>query len=433
MSGCPTLRPVLYAFEQEQGRQFAVDPEERGRQTPAEPLDNTMLLESTPRKIVAGNVPQNALGYRDPCMQTILGDHPSTNVRTHEFATRPALLRKALEFHQAWIETTLGVAFADVVIFQIDHNLAQIGVEKILACSDRPDASRAVRRLRPLVASADIPQGFPPLVELSKLPHKVDLAALFEGWQARARLSLEWHDGPVAIGLHGITSPVIALNVYYHSGPGSHHEGVANLLVTRRECAAEVVRLVEDIDRRDSQPRLHVLGGRPRRIVSCAWNELVLDQRVLSLLRDDFESFFERETWFRENRLPFRRGYLLLGPPGNGKSTAIRAMMTSRGLTAHTLRLFDSNTDDSSLDALFNQALQERPAMIVLEDLDRAFPKTGETKSRVSLQQLLNCLDGVGTGEGIIVVATANEQTILDSAILRRPGRFDRVIHFCRS
>ena len=68
--------------------------------------------------------------------------------------------------------------------------------------------------------------------------------------------------------------------------------------------------------------------------------------------------------------------------------------------------------------------------MIILEDLDRAFPKTGETKSRVSLQQLLNCLDGVGTGEGLIVVATANEPTILDAAILRRPGRFDRVIHF---
>jgi SpoVK/Ycf46/Vps4 family AAA+-type ATPase len=225
-------------------------------------------------------------------------------------------------------------------------------------------------------------------------------------------------------------APVIALNVYYHDCPDSRRESVANLLVTRRECAKDVVRLVEDIDRRDRLPRLHVLGGRARRIVSCAWDELVLDQRVLSLLRDDFESFFERENWFRENRLPFRPGYLLHGPPGNGKSTAIRAMMTSRGLTAHTLRLFDSNTDDSSLDALFNQALRERPSMIVLEDLDRAFPKTGETKSRVSLQQLLNCLDGVGAGEGIIVVATANEPTILDAAILRRPGRFDRVIHF---
>jgi hypothetical protein len=203
-------------------------------------------------------------------MQTNLGDGSSINARTHEFATRPALLRKALEFHQDWIETTLGVALADVVIFQVDLNLAQIGVEKILACSNRPDASRAVRRLRPLVASADTPNGFPPFVQLSKLPHQVVLAALFEGWQTGGRLNPEWQDCPVAMRLRRIAAPVIALNIYCHDGPGSDRESVANLLVTRRECAEEVVRLVEEIDRRDSQPRLHVLGGRARRIVSCA-------------------------------------------------------------------------------------------------------------------------------------------------------------------
>jgi ATP-dependent 26S proteasome regulatory subunit len=68
--------------------------------------------------------------------------------------------------------------------------------------------------------------------------------------------------------------------------------------------------------------------------------------------------------------------------------------------------------------------------MILLEDIYRAFPRTGESRSKVSLQQLLNCLDGVATGEGIVTVATANEPTILDPAILRRPGRFDRVVHF---
>jgi hypothetical protein len=81
------------------------------------------------------------------------------NTSVHEFAARPTLLRKALEFHQEWIEATLGVALADVVIFQVDLNLAQIGVEKILACSSSPDAaSRAIRRFRPLVVSANIPQ-----------------------------------------------------------------------------------------------------------------------------------------------------------------------------------------------------------------------------------------------------------------------------------
>lgn len=92
---------------------------------------------------------------------------------------------------------TLGVAIANVVVFQIDLNLAQIGVEKILACSNRPDASRAVRRLRPLVVSAHTPERFPPLVELSNLPHKDGLAALLEGWQTRARLSLESSHSPL--------------------------------------------------------------------------------------------------------------------------------------------------------------------------------------------------------------------------------------------
>jgi hypothetical protein len=223
-------------------------------------------------------------------MQTILGDRTSKNANMHEFATRPTVMRKALEFHQEWIETTLGVALADVVIFQVDLNLAQIGVEKILACSKWPEASRAARRLRPLVASADIPQGFPPLVELSSLPHKVDLRAVLRGSQTGGRLDLEWQDCPVAMRLHRITAPVIALNIYYHAGPSSNHESAANFVVTRRECAEEVVRLIEDIDRRDSQPRLHVLGGRARRIVSCAWNDLVLDHRVLSLHHDSLSA-----------------------------------------------------------------------------------------------------------------------------------------------
>jgi SpoVK/Ycf46/Vps4 family AAA+-type ATPase len=44
------------------------------------------------------------------------------------------------------------------------------------------------------------------------------------------------------------------------------------------------------------------------------------------------------------------------------------------------------------------------------------------------LQQLLNCLDGLESQDGVVVVATANDPTVLDAAILRRPGRFDRVV-----
>jgi len=357
-------------------------------------------------------------------------DH-TTSLRMNEFSTKPTLLRRALEPHQAWIETTLGAPFSEVLILEVNLDLTQIGAELILACSNRPEESfEAASRLNPLLRSATTPEGFPPLVELSKTSFKLDLLSFLEDSNPQGQFEIEWQDCPIAMRLDRISAPIIALNAAYHSGPSSDQECVAHLLVTKRECAAELVALLEHLDRRDTQPRLHTLGGTTREIETCEWDQLVLDQRAVSLLKDDFESFFERESWFREKRLPFRRGYLLPGPPGNGKTTAIRAMMSSRGLSAYTMRLFDRQRGDGDLDALFEKALRHRPALVLLEDLDRAFPKTGETRSNISIQQLLNCLDGVATGEGLIVVATANEPTILDPAILRRPGRFDRVVHF---
>jgi ATP-dependent 26S proteasome regulatory subunit len=105
-------------------------------------------------------------------------------------------------------------------------------------------------------------------------------------------------------------------------------------------------------------------------------------------------------------------------------------MMSAYGLTAYTIRLFDRQTDDWALNELFTQALKNSPAIVLLEDIDRAFPRTGESECGISLQHLLNTLDGIATGEGIIVVATANEPVLLDPAILKRPGRFDRTVFF---
>lgn len=54
----------------------------------------------------------------------------------------------------------------------------------------------------------------------------------------------------------------------------------------------------------------------------------------------------------------------------------------------------------------------------------------GNSQSKVHLQTLLNTLDGVATEPGVIAVATANDPSLLDAAILRRPGRLDRIVHF---
>lgn len=354
------------------------------------------------------------------------------DLQQHDFATRPELVRRAILAHENWIEKSLDVPFTETVIFESSLNLSQIGIEKILGCSGVPvHNSRATRRLRPLVKSAAIPQGLPPIVSISKaLPATRDLRAALSEMERGTSSELEWEDCPIALRLHTLTAPVVVLNVHYHSGPSSDVASLSHILIARRDCTQQVIRLLGDLDARDSRARLHTLNGGTRTISYCQWDDLVLDPCVASLLRDDFEAFWEREAWFREKKIPFRRGYLLHGPPGNGKSTAVRAMMSSRGLSAFTLRLFDERTNDADLDDLFDAALKDRPAMVLLEDLDRAFPSDGVSATKISLQYLLNTLDGVATGEGIVIVATANEPALLDPAILRRPGRFDRVVHF---
>jgi hypothetical protein len=357
----------------------------------------------------------------------------SATTIVNEFAVRPDLLRRAVAQHRSWIEQQLGVSLSDVVILETELDVAQIGIELLLAipAAQRPISSTA-RRLRPFVLSANTPPDFPPFCEITNAPRPMTLFAALGGRSKTQKSTLSWADCPIALRIRrqDCEFVIVSINVSYHTGPGSDLESTTRLIITRRESASEVMRLLEELDRPDNKPRLHVVGSSNKRIVGCQWADLVLDYKVRSMLVEDFESFFEREAWFRKNKLPFRRGYLLHGPPGCGKTSAIRAMMTSRSLTAYTTRLFDSQVDDSDLDRLFELAVKNRPSMVLLEDLDRAFPKTGETKSRISLQQLLNNLDGVGTGEGIVVVATANEPTILDPAILRRPGRFDRVVHF---
>lgn len=75
-------------------------------------------------------------------------------------------------------------------------------------------------------------------------------------------------------------------------------------------------------------------------------------------------------------------------------------------------------------------AAENAPCMMLIEDIDRVFKgQTNTSKSPLTFDCLLNCIDGAKRPDGILLVITTNHSTVLDPAMLR-PGRIDRVVNF---
>jgi len=242
-----------------------------------------------------------------------------------------------------------------------------------------------------------------------------------------------WQNTPVALWFHGLRHAVLTVQVPYVSfARGLTHEWRAWFIVSRAEVAQALTLLRPLLS--ESRKAVRVGGGEdvPLHQAAYDWDRVVLDPDQMRLVRQDFESFLQREAWFKRHRLPFRRGYLFYGPPGNGKTSVIRVMATHPMISVHALDFSNEELGNETLTLLFQEASRCAPALVVFEDFDRLYGKTdmGDNRTKITLQHLLNCLDGLVEHEGVIVVATANDQTALDPAILRRPGRFDRTVPF---
>jgi hypothetical protein len=339
-------------------------------------------------------------------------------------ATEPDWIRSAIEKHREWIESVQGVTIDKMIVLRASNNFTSLAARQALA--DVPLAALKegpTAMLRAEVQSIEYPKGVPPLMNARTVPK---LGVAFG--ERQSVWEIGWGDTPVAIRFKQLRGAIIAVELPYQE-----HDRTcwSEIVICRQDEVGVVMELMKESNVRQDGA-LFSTGRSFRSVKSSSWDDLVLDATVIQLVKNDYESFFAREEWFRDLKLPFRRGYLLHGSPGNGKTSVVRAMLSRPGMRGFTMNFFASNVDDDDLQTMFERAAESAPSMVVMEDIDRAFPKdqSSGTKSHVSLQQLLNCLDGISTQDGVVVVATANEPTALDPAILRRPGRFDRVVAF---
>jgi chaperone BCS1 len=147
---------------------------------------------------------------------------------------------------------------------------------------------------------------------------------------------------------------------------------------------------------------------------------------LLEDLFGDVRTFLGAKRMYEDLGIPYRRGYLLSGPPGTGKSSLVLAVASHFELPIYSVPLRGAEINAERLTALL--ASCRKPSLISLEDIDclkLATSRESKVDDRLTIGDLLNAIDGIGASEDRVLFMTANRPETLDLA-LTRAGRVDR-------
>jgi len=160
-------------------------------------------------------------------------------------------------------------------------------------------------------------------------------------------------------------------------------------------------------------------------IKSARFDNLVLRSGLKEEILRDVTRFFAARSTYEGFGVPWKRGILFAGPPGNGKTHAVKALVNATGKPCLYVKGFHQrqSPDEYGMRAVFERARASAPCILVLEDLDALV--TDRNRSF-----FLNEMDGFAANGGILTLATTNHPERLDAAIVHRPSRFDRTYRF---
>jgi SpoVK/Ycf46/Vps4 family AAA+-type ATPase len=146
-------------------------------------------------------------------------------------------------------------------------------------------------------------------------------------------------------------------------------------------------------------------------------------EEIIDILKD-IDNFWSMKDQYERYKFVHKRGILMYGEPGCGKSGIIQ-MVSKNIIEKEGIVINIKDEDDlerfSGFIPSFREIEPNRPLIVLLEDIDSI---AGEHS--YSISRLLNILDGVKQIENVVYIATTNYPEKLQERITNRPSRFDR-------
>lgn len=159
-----------------------------------------------------------------------------------------------------------------------------------------------------------------------------------------------------------------------------------------------------------------------------------LRPEISDLVRD-VDHFMESREWHEDHGIYWRRGWMLHGKPGTGKTSIVRGMAIKHDLPVHVFDL--GSMDNYTLRDAWQSMLRDAPCVALIEDIDGVYhgrdyrknEKGAEISGGPTFDCLLNCIGGITACDGILLFVTTNLPDTVDAA-LRRGGRVDMEVEF---
>ncbi|MGE0617020.1 MAG: AAA family ATPase [Bacteriovoracia bacterium] len=161
------------------------------------------------------------------------------------------------------------------------------------------------------------------------------------------------------------------------------------------------------------------------------WKDLILPKDFHQMLYENTEGFLQLNAQYREHGLKQKKGLLLYGPPGNGKSLVAQTLISSmyQGKLKDQVTMIVVTARHLSfrhaVKALFEEAARLAPCVIFMEDIDLLGIKSRDgqadnsAKQAEVLNEFLNAMDGVVDTSGLLMIGTTNKVDAMDSALTR--------------